>query len=162
MIITEITYVAAAVALANTEGSIPPKPGNPNPAKLANKFIFDRFPKPPIAPIGRPANGISKGLVLGSNCPNPERPESKLVLRPANPEELKEGNDILDGREVVTLAELTLDVDPVGLDSKGGRPELLVFGLLLPRTADKFGTIKIKVSVYIFGLLITVYRNDVT
>lgn len=134
--------MAAAVALAKTAGSMPPKPGSPKPARLANKFMFDRFPKLPIDPIGSPANGISNGFVLGSNWPKLDRPDSNDVFKLASPELASDGKDMLDGSDVVTLAELTLDVDPVGLESSGGRPELLDFGLLLPDNPLMFDTAK--------------------
>lgn len=80
--------------------------------------------------LGKPAKGISKGFVFGSNCPNPDRPVSRFEFSPANDEVPNVGKDMLDGNEVTKLAELTLDVDPVGLDSNGGRPGTLP--LLLP------------------------------
>lgn len=43
-------------------------------------------------------------------------------LSPPRPEVARDGNDRLLARDVLMFAELTLDVEPVGLESNGGRP----------------------------------------
>jgi len=61
-----------------------------------------------------------------------DNPESRDELRLLK----DENDDMLVGNEVDTLAELTLDVEPVGLESTGGRPELLDFCLVVVLLLD--------------------------
>lgn len=80
---------AAAIMAARLCASIPDRPGNP--AKLANRFMLFRFPKPPRpAKPGIPPNGIPSNGFFGSKLPSPGMLDSKLAFSPARP-----GNCIL-------------------------------------------------------------------
>lgn len=119
-VVPPLALLASAESAA---ASMAPNPDRPKPARFANRFMLERFPRPPMEPraLGKPANGIRSGF-LGSNWPKPERPERMLELRPPRPEVAKDGKFRLEARDVLMLAELTLEVEPVGLDNKGGRP----------------------------------------
>lgn len=92
LLLTELTtgFVSAAVlvAVAPKAASIPARDGKPSPARFANKEFVRlmllrllRLPSPLKAPkLGKPPNGIRRGLFFGSKLPS-ERPDKRELFR---------------------------------------------------------------------------------
>lgn len=92
LLLTELTtgLVSAVVlvAVAPNAASIPAKDGKPRPARFANKEFVKlillkllRLPSPLNAPrLGKPPNGIKRGLFFGSKLPR-ERPDRRELFK---------------------------------------------------------------------------------